>query len=139
MWFKITACIFLLIVALSAGAQNDSIMTGVASFYAHKFEGRKTASGELFRQDSLTAAHKYLPFGTLVEVVNLSNDSVVVVKINDRLPQSSKRTIDLSYAAATQLNFIKKGLTKVEIRLLPDSVIPKEAPEKTDSILINND
>jgi rare lipoprotein A len=139
MWFKITACIFLLILALSAGAQNDSIMTGVASFYAHKFEGRKTASGELFRQDSLTAAHKYLPFGTLVEVVNLSNDSVVVVKINDRLPQSSKRTIDLSYAAATQLKFIKKGLTKVEIRLLPDSVIPKEAPEKTDSILINND
>jgi len=106
-------------LGLSSIAQSDSINTGIASFYAHKFEGRKTASGETFRQDSLTAAHKNLPFGTMVEVRNLSNDSIVNVRVNDRLPKSSKRSIDLSYAAANQLNFVKKGLTKVQIRILP--------------------
>jgi rare lipoprotein A len=103
--------------------EKDDLITGTASYYAHKFEGRKTSSGEIFRQDSLTAAHKSLPFGTLVKVTNLSNDSTVVVKINDRLPPSSRRTIDLTYAAARKLNFIKKGLTKVKIEVL-------EKPEK---------
>ena len=99
--------------------QVDSVTTGVASYYANKFEGRKTSSGELFRQDSLTAAHKSLPFGTLVKVTNLSNDSTVVVKINDRLPKSSSRSIDLSLRAAKQLNFVRKGLTQVRIEVLP--------------------
>ncbi len=92
------------------------ISTGVASYYANKFDGRRTSSGEVFRQDSLTAAHKNLPFGTMLKVTNLSNDSVVYVKVNDRLPQSSKRMIDLSLAAAKQLNFIRAGLTKVSIQ-----------------------
>ncbi len=92
--------------------------TGTASFYANKFNGRKTSSGEKFNNDSLTAAHKKLKFGTYVLVRNLKNDSTVVVKINDRLPQKSKRTIDLTTKAAKQLNFIKLGLTKVEITVL---------------------
>jgi rare lipoprotein A len=92
--------------------------TGTASFYANKFNGRKTSSGEKFSNDSLTAAHKKLKFGTYVLVRNLKNDSTVVVKINDRLPQKSKRTIDLTTKAAKQLNFIKSGLTKVEITVL---------------------
>ena len=92
--------------------------TGTASFYAKKFNGRKTSSGEKFSNDSLTAAHKKLKFGTYVLVRNLKNDSTVVVKINDRLPQKSKRTIDLTTKAAKQLNFIKLGLTKVEITVL---------------------
>ncbi len=91
---------------------------GTASFYANKFNGRKTSSGEKFNNDSLTAAHKKLKFGTYVLVRNLKNDSTVVVKINDRLPQKSKRTIDLTTKAAKQLNFIKLGLTKVEITVL---------------------
>ena len=91
---------------------------GTASFYAQKFEGRKTSSGELFNHKKLTAAHKYLKFGTYVSVRNLKNDSVVIVKVNDRLPQTSKRTIDLTVRAAKQLNFIKSGLTKVEITVL---------------------
>ena len=91
---------------------------GIASFYANKFNGRKTSSGEKFNNDSLTAAHKKLKFGTYVLVRNLKNDSTVVVKINDRLPQKSKRTIDLTTKAAKQLNFIKSGLTKVEITVL---------------------
>lgn len=95
---------------------NKSV--GVASFYAKKFNGRKTSSGEKFSNDSLTAAHKKFKFGTYVLVRNLKNDSTVIVKINDRLPQKSKRTIDLSLKAAKQLNFIKSGLAKVEITVL---------------------
>lgn len=103
----------------SASAQNKSKdlykAKGKASFYADKFNKRKTSSGEIFYNDSLTAAHKTLPFGTFVKVTNLINDSVVVVRINDRLPKKSTRIIDLSKAAARQLNFIKSGLTQVYI------------------------
>lgn len=97
---------------------NVNISTGIASFYAKKFNGRKTSSGEKFSNDSLTAAHKKLKFGTYVLVRNLKNDSTVIVKINDRLPQKSKRSIDLTLRAAKQLNFVKSGLTKVEITVL---------------------
>lgn len=97
--------------------------TGVASFYAKKFNGRKTSSGEIFNNDNLTAAHKTLKLGTYVKVRCLKNDSVVIVKVNDRLPKTSKRSIDLTTRAAKQLNFISSGLTKVEITVL-DS-IPK--------------
>jgi len=106
------------------------ISTGVASYYANKFNGRRTSSGEVFRQDSLTAAHKNLPFGTMLKVTNLSNDSVVYVKVNDRLPQSSKRMIDLSLAAAKQLNFVRKGLTQVKIEIVPKDPDPIEEPQK---------
>lgn len=99
-------------------AQVVNKTTGMASFYAKKFNGRKTSSGEKFSSDSLTAAHKKFKFGTYVLVRNLKNDSTVVVKINDRLPQKSKRSIDLTLRAAKQLNFIKSGLTKVEITVL---------------------
>lgn len=91
---------------------------GIASFYAKKFNGRKTSSGERFNNDSLTAAHKTLKFGTYIKVRNLKNDSVVIVKVNDRLPQRSKRSVDLTLRAAKQLNFVKSGLTKVEITVL---------------------
>ena len=91
---------------------------GTASFYSNKFNGRKTSSGEIFSNDKLTAAHKTIKLGTYVKVRCLKNDSFVVVKVNDRLPQKSKRSIDLSTKAAKQLNFIKSGLTKVEITVL---------------------
>lgn len=92
--------------------------TGVASYYHNKFNGRKTASGEIFSNTKMTAAHKTLPLGTWVKVTNLKNDSVVVVKVNDRLPKTSKRSIDLAVAAAEKLNFIRAGLTKVRIEIV---------------------
>lgn len=101
-------------------AQTSKSETGVASFYHDKFEGRKTANGEIFRQDKLTAAHKTLPLGTWVRVTNLSNDSTVIVRINDRMPLWNKRSIDLSEAGAHQLNYIHKGLTKVLIEIIQD-------------------
>jgi len=88
---------------------------GKASYYSSAFEGRRTSSGDVFRQDSLTAAHKTLPFGTRVVVKNLSNDSTVIVKINDRMSKSSSRIIDLSLSAAKKLNFVRQGITTVTI------------------------
>ena len=89
-------------IILDGSAQVDSSKTeiGMASFYAKKFEGRKCSSGERFHNDSLTAAHKTLKFGTKVKVTNLKNDSVVFVTVNDRLPKRSKRKIDLTLRAA---------------------------------------
>lgn len=97
---------------------KDSLEKGTASYYGKSFEGRKTASGEILRNDSLTAAHKTLKFGTIVKVTNLKNDSIVVVKINDRLPKSSTRVIDLTLGAAKQLDFIKAGLTPVTLEIV---------------------
>jgi rare lipoprotein A len=91
------------------------IEQGKASYYSSSFEGRRTSSGEVFRQDSLTAAHKTLPFGTRVVVKNLSNDSTVIVKINDRMSKSSSRIIDLSLKAAKKLNFVRQGIATVTI------------------------
>jgi rare lipoprotein A len=113
---------FFLCVSYTASCQDTvteiSKMIGTASFYAKKFNGRKTSSGEKFSNDSLTAAHKTIKFGTYVLVKNIKNDSTVVVKINDRLPKKSKRSIDLTLRAAKQLNFVKSGLTKVEITVI---------------------
>ena len=94
---------------------QTNIQTGQASYYHNKFEGKRTSSGEIFRQDSLTAAHKNLPFGTLILVKNLKNDSMVIVKINDRLSQSSTHIIDLSLKAAQKLNFVQNGITTVTL------------------------
>jgi rare lipoprotein A len=107
--------LLLFVPALLAFGLAKYTETGTASYYGNSLEGRRTASGEIFRQDSLTAAHKTLKFGTLVHVKNLKNDSIVIVKINDRLPRSSSRIIDLSLRAAKQLNFVRAGLTKVQL------------------------
>lgn len=105
-------------LSIASIAQSDAC---TASYYHDKFEGRRTASGATFRQDSLMCAHKSLPFGTYIRVTNLKNDSSVVVQVTDRLPQSSKRCVDLTTRAAKQLNFIASGLTKVSIEVLGTS------------------
>ena len=112
------AFVYLFSSAVILSFSTDNLEKGTASYYGKSFEGRKTASGEVLRNDSLTAAHKTLKFGTMVKVTNLKNDSVVVVKINDRLPKSSTRVIDLTIGAAKQLNFIKVGLTPVTLEIL---------------------
>lgn len=88
---------------------------GVASYYGEKFHGRRTASGERFDMNELTAAHRTLPFGTRVQVTNLANGEQVVVRINDRGPVKESRIIDVSYAAARRLKFVREGLTRVRI------------------------
>ena len=90
--------------------------TGMASFYADKYVGRKTSNGEKFKQNKLTAAHKTLPFGTKVKVTNLSNGQSVKVRINDRGPFIQGRIIDLSKKAAKKIDLVNAGVTKVTIR-----------------------
>jgi rare lipoprotein A len=89
---------------------------GKASYYADKFEGRKTASGETFRQNGLTAAHRTLPFGTKVTVINISNGKSVKVRINDRGPFSQGRVIDLSKKAAKRIGMLTTGVAVVEVK-----------------------
>lgn len=94
--------------------------TGYASYYAHKFKGRKTASGERYQPQLMTAAHRSLPFGTIVIVKNLNSDDSVLVKINDRGPYIKGRIIDLSYAAADSLGLIKAGKLMVQLKITED-------------------
>jgi rare lipoprotein A len=110
---------------LSLLLPTDSVyQRGKASYYAASMNGRRTASGERYSSDSLTAAHARLPFGTRVQVRNLKNDSVVVLRIIDRMAASNSRIIDVSWAAAKKLNFVRDGLANVQLRLL-DSIPQK--------------
>src|SRR5207253_10782682 len=88
---------------------------GKASYYADKFDGRKTSNGETFRQSKKTAAHKTLPFGTKVKVTNLTNGKTVKVRINDRGPFVKGRMIDLSKKAAKKIDMVNAGVANVEI------------------------
>lgn len=95
---------------------------GQASFYADKFHGRKTASGDVFSHSKFTAACNALPLGTLIQVTNLRNGKIVVVQTNDRLSPKSKRLIDLTKSAAKELGFIAAGLTRVKVIVLDQSL-----------------
>lgn len=99
-------------------AEVATVMYGKASYYADKFDGRQTSSGETFRNNRLTAAHKSLPFGTLVRVTNLKNNKQVVVRINDRGPYIAGRVIDLSKKAAEEIDMIKNGVVEVKLEVL---------------------
>jgi rare lipoprotein A len=94
------------------------VQTGKASFYADKFDGVTTASGEKYRHNKLTGAHKTLPFGTKVRVTNLANNQSVEVVINDRGPWVEGRIIDLSRSAAEKLGFMNKGLAEVKLEVI---------------------
>ena len=97
---------------------NSYKETGLASYYARRFQNRKTASGEVLNNNSMTAAHKTLPFGTVVFVKNISNGKSVTVRINDRGPFVDGRIIDLTRAAFSQIASLDKGLVRVEIRVV---------------------
>jgi len=104
-----------LIAVLCSYAQ---VQTGKASFYADKFEGTATASGEKYRHNKLTGAHKTLPFGTKVRLTNVANNQTVEVTINDRGPYVDGRIIDVSKAAAEQLGFVNQGLAEVKLEVI---------------------
>jgi len=91
---------------------------GVASWYGRDFHGLATSSGETYNMNAMTAAHTTLPIPTWVEVTNLDNGKHVVVKVNDRGPFVDNRLIDLSYAAALQLDMVRNGTARVEVRAL---------------------
>lgn len=99
-------------------SSTAKIQYGTASYYSNKFNGRKTANGEIYDSKKFTAAHNGLPLGTWVKVTNQRNHRSVVVKINDRLHYKNPRLIDLSGAAAKKLGFMGHGLTKVKVEVL---------------------
>lgn len=117
--------IFLFMAAgFGANAQSKieqyatELKNGIASFYHDKFEGRKTATGDVFDNDKFTAACNTLKLGSYVKVTNCSNGEVCYVKINDRMAKNNRRLIDLASIAAKRLNFVKKGLTKVKVEVV---------------------
>ncbi|RPD42343.1 septal ring lytic transglycosylase RlpA family protein [Chitinophaga barathri] len=116
------ALLILSIGAVPAMAQKKVVKTppttGIASYYAQKFHGRKTASGEIFDNTAMTAAHNTLPLGTMIKVTNMRNNRWVIVKVTDRLHAANRRIVDLTQAAAKQLGFIHWGLTKVKVEVV---------------------
>jgi rare lipoprotein A len=100
-------------------AQHPNLVQeGLASYYADKFQGKTTASGEKYYHEKATAAHKTLPFGTIVKVTNLENNTTTAVRINDRGPHKPGRIIDLSRSVARKLGFLNEGVTKVRIEAI---------------------
>lgn len=97
---------------------NDEVKTSYASYYHDKFNGRKTASGQIFSNSKLTAAHRTLPFGTKVKVTNLRNGESVVVTINDRGPFHGSRALDLSKAAFDEIGNLSKGTMPIEYQIV---------------------
>lgn len=109
---------------LPVSAQQKEV--GKASYYGNKFHGRRTSDGSRYHRDSLTCAHRTLPFGTMIRVRNMANGREVVVKVTDRGPFARGRIVDLSYAAAKKIDMIQAGVTRVE-------VVPVNNKKRTDN------
>ena len=109
----------------ATAARSADTMEGLAAVYSDKLNGRKTASGQVFRQNELTAAHPSLPFGTKVRVTNTKNNKSVEVRINDRGPTQAGRVIDLSSAAAAKVGIGKNGTAPVKLEVVGGSPTTK--------------
>jgi rare lipoprotein A len=105
-----------------------------ATYYANRFHNKKTASGELYLKDAYTCAHKTLPFGTYLLVKNTENGKEVIVKVNDRMARRNKAKLDLSYAAAKELDMIRHGYKRVEISILDETMLAL----KRNELLVSN-
>ncbi len=129
-----SALLMPLLLTVSAAAQDAEITDatsvdvdtetelggGMASYYGNELAGNRTASGERFNPSQLTAAHRTLPFGSMVRVTNISNGDSVIVRINDRGPFSHGRVIDVSHAAAREIGMHRSGTARVKLALLSD-------------------
>ena len=119
---KILFVVLLSLTLYSCGANRGNIgssyQTTTVSYYANKFNGNKTASGEVYKHAKMTAAHKSLSFGTKVEIINIENSKKVVVTVNDRGPLKAGRAFDLSQGAFKKLGNLKEGILKVKYKVL---------------------
>ena len=105
-------------VQISKNEKVSAVQYGTASFYHNKFEGRKTATGEIFSQKKISAASNRFPLNCWVKVTNLKNKRSIILRVNDRMHHLNKRLIDLSRSAAAELNYTGRGLTKVKVEYL---------------------
>ncbi len=119
--------------ARNNNSDNSTQRRGLASYYSKHLAGNKTSSGERYDPNALTAAHRSLPMGTKVKVVNPKNDRSVVVTVNDRGPLPKNRMIDLSGAAAKELGMTKAGVTKVDTEVIGKSDLPSTGAAKADT------
>jgi rare lipoprotein A len=108
--------------AKKSSKKTGRTLYGQASYYSNSFNGRKTSTGEKFDQKKFTAACNALPLGTWIQVTNLRNGKIAVVKTNDRLHPKTKRLVDLTRAAAQKLGFISAGLTRVKVVVLDQTL-----------------
>lgn len=136
--------IFLMCGMLEGMAQNDSMFInkaarGRASFYAAKFDGRKTSNGEIFSNKNLTAAHRKFPMGSIVRVTVVENKRYVFVRINDRGPYSKGRIIDLTHAGTHGLDFRHAGTEHVSVRLMEEIQLTPELRNRFNSKKILHD
>ena len=109
----------------------QTVQSGKASYYAKSWTGRRTSNGERLHHDSLTCAHKSLPFGTLLKVTNLLNGKQVVVRVTDRGPYVKGRVVDLSWGAAKAIGMLSQGIAPVTVERVTSSTIPFR-PEEED-------
>jgi len=107
-----------LFIGFSGVLSAQDVEYGKASYYADEFQGRKTASGEVYHKDSLTAAHRSIPFGTRVKLTNVKNNKSVIVRINDRGPHIPGRIIDLSRKAMMMLKGIDAGVIEITLEVV---------------------
>ncbi|MHB1922240.1 MAG: septal ring lytic transglycosylase RlpA family protein [Chitinophagaceae bacterium] len=98
--------------------KQPKIQYGIASFYSKKFNGRRTASGEIYNDHKMTAANNTLPFGTYLRITNLHNGRSVIVRVNDRLSKRNRRLVDVTRSAAQKLGIISRGITRVKMVIL---------------------
>ncbi|PID59676.1 MAG: septal ring lytic transglycosylase RlpA family lipoprotein [Ignavibacteriae bacterium] len=130
--YKIIIITFYFLVSCSSSrdyseynsVKGKFIESGVASWYGPNFDGMKTANGETFDMQDMTAAHRTLPFGSLIKVVDSDTKKYIIVRINDRGPYAKQRIIDLSKRAAEKLGIIRKGTANVNLYLLNQKVLP---------------
>ena len=126
---KYAICLILFTTVASCNKRSNSplktifIENGESSWYGPGFHGKKTANGEKFDMNTLTAAHKQLEFGTFVRVKNIENNKEVIVRINDRGPVSKKRVIDLSKRAAKNIDLVKQGITMVRLEIFGYDIV----------------
>ncbi|MEA5139486.1 septal ring lytic transglycosylase RlpA family protein [Arcicella rigui] len=133
--------VFLLLTASITALTTPSnpttkVIHGKISYYASKFEGRRTSSGQRYRANRRTAAHRTFPFGTLLEVTNKANGSTTVVKVNDRGPHKRSRVLDVSYSAAKDLGLLRSGTALVSIKVLSlgDGLVKLDEEEEEELI-----
>lgn len=119
--------LFIVSILFAFASQIISAQTeGGASYYANKFHGRRTSSGAIYHKDSLTCAHRTLPFGTRLRVRNIRNGKEVVVKVTDRGPFCRGRIVDLSLAAAKEIDMLRAGVVRVEVTHLKDDTLNRQ-------------
>lgn len=130
--------LFIPVISLACAsieAQPQDSVVGVASYYANRFHGRKTASGETYNKDGFTCAHLKYKFGTKLRIKHLATGKEVVVRVTDRGPYSKKYSIDLSYAAAQELGIVRAGHAKVAIFPYDESMERQKSEAKIPSFL----